>query len=105
MANSGRGAGMVGYNVQTAVDTKHHLIGAKEVTNVGHDRDRLLSMAQKAREAIGGDNKLTVLANRGYFKGEEIVVDGSNPFPYDDVTACQYRDGPACVGIQLQTID
>jgi len=72
MATSGRGTGMVGYNVQTAVDTKHHLIVAHEVTNVGHDRDQLSSMAQKAREAIGSD-ELTVLADRGYFKGEEIL--------------------------------
>jgi hypothetical protein len=55
MATSGRGTGMVGYNVQTAVDCKHHLIVAHEVTNVGHDRDQLSSMAQKAREAIGRD--------------------------------------------------
>jgi transposase len=41
MATSGRGTGMVGYNVQTAVDTKHHMIVAHEVTNVGHDRDQL----------------------------------------------------------------
>jgi len=54
------------------VDTKHHLIVAHEVTNVGHDRDQLSSMAQKARKAIGRD-ELTVLADRGYFKGEEIV--------------------------------
>jgi transposase len=72
MATSGRGTGMVGYNVQTAVDAKHHLIVAHEVTNVGHDRDQLSSMAQKAREATGGD-KLTVLADRGYFKGEQIL--------------------------------
>ena len=72
MATSGRGTGMVGYNVQTAVDAKHHLIVAHEVANVGHDRDQLSSMAQKAREATGR-NKLTVLADRGYFKGEEIV--------------------------------
>jgi transposase len=72
MATSGRGTGMVGYNVQTAVDTKHHLIVAHEVTNVGHDRDQLSSMAQKAREAVGRD-KVTVLADRGYFKGEEIL--------------------------------
>ena len=71
MATSGRGTGMVGYNVQTAVDAKHHLIVAHEVTNVGHDRDQLSSMAQKAREATGCD-ELTVLADRGYFKGEEI---------------------------------
>jgi hypothetical protein len=44
------GKGIVGYNVQTAVDTKHHLIVAHEVTNVGHDRDQLSSLAQQARE-------------------------------------------------------
>jgi transposase len=71
MATSGRGTGMVGYNVQTAVDAKHHMIVAHEVTNVGHDRDQLSCMAQQTREAIG-QNKLTVLADRGYFKGEEI---------------------------------
>ena len=71
MATSGRGTGMVGYNVQTAVDAKHHMIVAHEVTNVGHDRDQLSSMAHQARDAIGL-NKLTVLADRGYFKGEEI---------------------------------
>jgi transposase len=72
MATSGRGTGMVGYNVQTVVDVKHHLIVAHEVTNVGHDRDQLSSMAQKAREATGRD-ELTVLADRGYFKSEEIL--------------------------------
>ncbi len=60
---------MVGYNVQTAVDTKNHLIVTHEVTNVGHDRDQLSSMAQQTREAIGGE-PLTALADRGYFKGE-----------------------------------
>jgi hypothetical protein len=63
---------MVGYNVQTAVDTKHHLIVAHEVTNVGHDRTQLSSMAKQARAAIGTE-QLTVLADRGYFKGEEIL--------------------------------
>src|SRR5271156_6429560 len=71
MATSGRGAGMVGYNVQTAVDTKHHLIVAHEVTNSGHDRDQLSSMAHQARDAIGND-ALTVFADRGYYKGEQI---------------------------------
>lgn len=71
MATSGRGTGMVGYNVQTAVDAKHHMIVAHEVTNVGHDRDQLFSMAQQTRAAVG-QNQLTVLADRGYFKGEEI---------------------------------
>jgi hypothetical protein len=53
MATSGRGTGMVGYNVRAAVDAKHHLIVAHEVTNVGHDRDQLASMANQAREADG----------------------------------------------------
>src|SRR6185436_1578695 len=72
MATSGRGTGMVGYNVQTAVDTKHHLIVAHEVTNVGHDRSHLSSMAKQARAATGSE-QLTVLADRGYFTGEEIL--------------------------------
>jgi transposase len=71
MATSGRGTGMVGYNVQTAVDTKHHLIVAHEVTNSGHDRDQLSSMANQARDAIGND-ALKVFADRGYYKGEQI---------------------------------
>lgn len=66
-----RGTGIVGYNVQTAVDTKHHLIVAHEVTNIGVDRDLLSGMAKQARAAIGGGH-LTVIADRGYFKGEEI---------------------------------
>ena len=72
MATSGRGTDIVGYNVQTAVDTKHHMIVAHEVTNVGHDREQLSSMARQARNAVGKD-KLTVFADRGYFKGEEIL--------------------------------
>jgi hypothetical protein len=62
-----RGTGIVGYNVQTAVDTQHHLIVAHEVTNVGSDRDQLSSMAKQAREAMASD---TLSANRGYFKSE-----------------------------------
>lgn len=68
-----RGSGIVGYNVQTAVDTQHHLIVAHEVTNVGSDRDQLSSMAKLAREAIGSET-LSVVADRGYFKGEEILA-------------------------------
>ena len=71
MATSGRGTGMVGYNVQTAVDAKHHLIVAHEVTNVGHDRGQLTNMAQQARAAMATTD-LTVVADRGYFDGEQI---------------------------------
>lgn len=73
MATSGRGTGMVGYNVQTAVDAKHHLIVAHEVTNVGHDRGQLYRMATQARTAIGATS-LEVVADRGYFHGEEILA-------------------------------
>ena len=72
MATSGRGTGIVGYNVQTAVDTKHHMIVAHEVTNVGHDRDQLSPMAQKTCAAID-EKDLTVFADRGYYKGEQIL--------------------------------
>ncbi|MDC6383713.1 IS1182 family transposase [Pseudomonas graminis] len=68
-----RGTGVVGYNVQTAVDAQHHLIVAHEVTNVGSDRDQLSSMAKQAREAMAS-NSLSVVADRGYFKGEEILA-------------------------------
>src|SRR5471032_1764586 len=70
MATSGRGSGTVGYNVQAAVDAKHHLIVAHEVTNVGNDRAQLANMAGQAKAAMG-TNRLDVLADRGYFSGEE----------------------------------
>jgi len=73
MATSGRGTGMVGYNVQTAVDTQHHLIVTHEVTNAGHDRTQLFNMAKQAKAVIGSD-ELDVVADRGYFKGEEILA-------------------------------
>jgi transposase len=72
VATSGRGTGMVGYNVQTAVDAKHHMIVAHEVTNVGHDREQLSPMAHQTCDAIG-EEELTVHADRGYYKGEQIL--------------------------------
>ena len=72
MATSGRGTGIVGYNVQMAVDTEHHMIVAHDVTNEGHDRNQLAPMANLARDAIG-QKKVAVLADRGYFKGEQIL--------------------------------
>jgi transposase len=71
MATSGRGSGVVGYNVQTAVDTENHLIVAHEVTNVGSDRSQLANAAQAAKEALKVE-KLEAVADRGYFNGEEI---------------------------------
>ncbi|MFL1524178.1 IS1182 family transposase [Pseudomonas sp. O230] len=68
-----RGTGIVGYNVQTAVDTQNHLIVAHEVTNFGSDRDQLSSMAKLARDAMASET-LAVVADRGYFKSEEILA-------------------------------
>jgi transposase len=68
-----RGNGIVGYNVQTAVDAKHHLIVTHEVTNIGSDREQLTLMAKQAREAMG-TQELTAIADRGYFNSEEILA-------------------------------
>jgi transposase len=73
MATSGRGSGIVGYNVQAAVDAEHHLIVAHEVSNVGNDRAQLANMAGQAKAAMGAD-MLDVLADRGYFSGEEVLA-------------------------------
>jgi len=72
MATSGKGTGIVGYNVQTAVDVENHLIVAHEVTNVGHDRTQLMPMALRAQEAMGNE-EITVLADRGYFNGDQVL--------------------------------
>ncbi len=71
MATSGRGSGIVGYNVQVAVDAKHHLVAAHEVTNEGIDRAQLAPMAAAARQAMGKE-KLLAIADRGYFSGPQI---------------------------------
>ena len=71
MISQAKGTGVVGYNVQTAVDAKYHLIVAHEVTNVGSDRTQLTKMALAAREAMG-KQKLQAFADRGYFNGPEI---------------------------------
>jgi hypothetical protein len=85
----------VGYNVQAAVDTEHHIIVAHEVTNVGHDRTQLAAMAKSAQEATG-QKKTTVLADRGYFKGEEILQcaqDGITPLVPKPLTSNSKADG------------
>src|SRR5260221_14125025 len=71
MATSGKDTGIVGYNVQIAVDTHYHLIVAHEVTNVGTDRHQLFNMSEQARDAFGSET-LDVVAGRGYYEGEEI---------------------------------
>ncbi len=71
MNSQAKGSGLVGYNVQTTVDAKHHLIIAHEVTNIGNDRAQLSKMAQAAREAMG-KSTVRVFADRGYFNGTEL---------------------------------
>ena len=73
MATSGRGSGIVGYNVQAAVDTRHHLIVAHEVTNAGTDRAQLCHMAKRTKAALEADT-LDVVADRGYFSSKEILA-------------------------------
>ena len=71
MATSGKDTGIVGYNVQAAVDTKNHLIVAHEVTNVGTDRHQLSNIAEQARTEMGVET-LDAVADRGYYASEEI---------------------------------
>jgi len=81
MNSAGKGTGTVGYNVQTAVDTKNHMIVAHEVTNVGHDRTHLTDMSKLARDALG-TRTLTVLADRGYYSGggdPQMRIGGDEP--------------------------
>ncbi|MGB5690395.1 MAG: IS1182 family transposase [Woeseiaceae bacterium] len=66
-----RGSGMVGYNVQSVVDSKHHLIIAHQVSNRGSDRQQLSPMAKEAK-AVLGVKKLKVVADRGYYNGDEL---------------------------------
>jgi Transposase DDE domain len=73
MATSGRGSGVVGYNVQVAVDTEHHLIVAHEVTNTGSDRAQLANMAKQAKGVLKAET-LEAVADRGYFSSLEILA-------------------------------
>ena len=69
----GRGSDVVGYNVQVAVETEHHLIVAHEVTNDGSDRALLANIACQAKAVLGVD-ELEAVADRGYDNSEEILT-------------------------------
>lgn len=87
--------GLVGYNVQTAVDTTHHLIVAHEVSNVGSDRRQLAKMATQAKLATAS-TELMVIADRGYYNGEEIVAceqAGITPCVSKPMTSSAKADG------------
>ena len=87
--------GMVGYNVQSAVDATHHLIVAHEVTNIGTDRKQLSRMAKQAKDAMQATD-LQAIADRGYFTGDEIVAceeAGITPFVSKPVTSSAKSEG------------
>jgi hypothetical protein len=67
----GNGKTNAAYNIQTAVDSKHKLIIAYEVTNDINDRYQLTSMAQLAKNSLGVDT-LAVVADKGYVTGTEL---------------------------------
>ena len=73
MATSGRGTGIVGYNVQIAVDATHHLIVEHEVTNIGHDRTLLAEMATRTKDTLEVE-ELTSVSDRGYYRAEELLA-------------------------------
>jgi transposase len=95
MATNGKGTGLVGYNVQAVVDAEHHLIVAHEVTNQGHDRAQLANMARQAKTAMAAES-LKVLADRGYFSGEEILAcerSGATPYVPKPLTSGAKAEG------------
>ena len=95
MATSGRGSGLVGYNVQSVVEAEHHLIVAHDVVTTGSDRQQLVAMSEKAKAAMGVE-QLDVLADRGYFSGEEIVACeaiGVTPYVPKPLTSGAKADG------------
>jgi transposase len=73
MATSGRGSGVVGYNVQAAVDREHHLIVIHEVINEGNDRAQLSPIAKQSKAVLEVE-ELDVVADRGYFDSDEILA-------------------------------
>lgn len=94
-AMNSQGTGIVGYNVQTAADAKHHLIVAHVVTNVGSNRDQLSSVAKLTRSEMG-TKELTAIADRGYFKGSEIQAcheAGIDPIVAKSLTSGASADG------------
>lgn len=95
MASAGKGTGLVGYNLQAAVDTGSHIVVAHEVINLGHDRTQLATMGQQAKEAIG-TARITVLADRGYFSGPQILAcdaAGATPICPKPLTSGAKADG------------
>jgi transposase len=95
MACKSSARGIVGYNIQSAVDTEHHLIVAHEVTNLGYDKTQFANMAKQASEAIGEPN-MTAIADKGYYSGREILTvkeAGMTPLVPKTMTSGNKRKG------------
>ena len=98
IATSGRGSGVVGYNVQVAVETTHHLIITHKVINEGSDRSQLSPVAKAAKATLEVD-KLDAVADRGYFNSEEILkcenagISFTLPKPMTSNSKAEYRFG------------
>ena len=95
MSTNARGSGNVSYNVQTAVDSEHHLIVAHDVSMAMGDRRMLAKMSIKAQAATGID-EMEVMADRGYFTMEEIkspVDVGITPYVPKTVTSSNRKKG------------
>jgi hypothetical protein len=75
MATSGRGSGVVGYNMQVAVETQHHLIVAHEVINDGCDRAQLAAVGKEAKAVLEVE-QLDAVADRAYWDSGEILACG-----------------------------
>lgn len=71
MAPSSRGKGIVGYNVQTAIDTENHLIVAHEVVNQGYAREQLTSMAERA--SVGGSSRTRLYGRFAEIRGGPVT--------------------------------
>lgn len=85
----------VGSKAQVAVDEKHKLIVAQEVTNAVTDVDQLSTMARQAKEALSVD-QLTVVADMGYSHGEEIKAceeAGITPYVAKPLTSANRKLG------------
>ncbi len=66
-----RGQTTAGYNVQIAVDDKHKLIAANDVTQDGNDKNQLAPMLEKAKEILDSEN-LNGYGDSGYHNGEQL---------------------------------
>jgi hypothetical protein len=80
----------VGYNAQLAVDAKHKLIAADDVTNEVNDYQQLANVALEAKENLEF-KQAEVVADKGYYNASEVsrcIEQGITPFiPKTDTSA------------------